>query len=675
MLVILMVGAFLVMGSVYAREDVKNQIVFSETNWVDVPMGADGSWIEIYNRGKEKVDVGGYTIVGVSYPGGVKKECDFRELFTFPVGQVIGPKCMAFVRFDKDVTEGIEKHRFYAGNITYEVPANPPEGEFVRLESTTGCCVLFKSVELNKKSMVDFLRWGQVLIKPDQLHWAVEKGLWESKGPNGSIAVGVAPRFGPYRHKYGTPPTGPRPRVLQRLSFAPEFDGRKSWALLPNYQKTPGKGNPYPAPPHIIARQSRKNAEVLVFGWGVPYNLPQEVLAAKGMAPESDEDWDKFEKWPKIGLLQISKDPQFERVIVERKIRRRTRLRDHDIRPGWYYARIRLKNEQIQTDWSRPQGFKVEPVPYKFNSDLPLKVGRVKLDYSPAFQVFRETTPAAEPIKIQIESRSPWFVEPKQEASQIEWEKLAAVMKENDIPGLRLPGGMTDKELPHLKKLPDLKALDCSGTKVTGKVTEYVTHFRSLKILRLFSIPVTDEGIKDVAQLKGLRVLWLGQTKITDRGLKYLSKMDTINRLRLYDTSIQDEGIKYLRRMRNLQNLDLSRTEISGSGLEHLTKLDKLRVLDLNDTNVGDDALQHVGKMVSLQRLDLGDTKITDAGLQYLSQLNKLRELNLMGTSITDQGLQHLETLDRLRAIRLRNTRVTDEGERAFRKEMPRLSQ
>lgn len=363
---------------VCAAGEPARDVVFSETNWQDVPMGAEGSWVELYNRGDKTVDIGGYTVVGLRYAG-FKEGREPRVMFTFPDGQQIEPKCTILVRFEEDGEDQMELGRransFYNGKVKHELAPDPPPAEFEVPEPSGGYCALFNSSELVKENMVDFLRWMQSTMEVEHLKWAVELGLWETVERTGSIAIRHPARGGKYKLKHGNPPRlVSHFRVLQRLAFEPEFDGRGSWALLPHNYQTPGRGNPFPAPRYVVVDKMPETPGKLQVGWSIPYNLSHKVLAALNLAPaEKYGHFDKeaghgyykmgpLEKWPEVGRLQIANDAHFHKIILDKNmLRMGAKIDGEEIPPGGYYARIKVENEHISTGWSEGERFEHDP--------------------------------------------------------------------------------------------------------------------------------------------------------------------------------------------------------------------------------------------------------------------------------------------------------------------------
>ena len=149
-----------------------------------------------------------------------------------------------------------------------------------------------------------------------------------------------------------------------------------------------------------------------------------------------------------------------------------------------------------------------------------------------------------------------------------------------------------------------LKALDISGTKITGESLFGVSgKLINLEILTLGGCDsITQQGLLELLQLCGtqLKALNLAATKITGEGLSVLrGKLNKLETL-------------YLRACRWITN----------QGMMELLQMcgPELKVLNLSSTNISGEGLSVLqGKLINLETLDLGYCEcITDQGISEI---------------------------------------------------------
>lgn len=152
-------------------------------------------------------------------------------------------------------------------------------------------------------------------------------------------------------------------------------------------------------------------------------------------------------------------------------------------------------------------------------------------------------------------------------------------------------------------------------------------------------------ALEQLAKLPRLRQLNLSRSKITDTGMAYLEAMPQLDSIYLEETEITDAGLKSLAGLHRLAFLDLQSNRITDAGLASLGGLTELETLGLSLTQVSDAGLVHLKSLHKLQKLYLAGCHITNAGLEHLEAFDDLQTLALGGTSITAAGLAHLKGL------------------------------
>jgi hypothetical protein len=224
---------------------------------------------------------------------------------------------------------------------------------------------------------------------------------------------------------------------------------------------------------------------------------------------------------------------------------------------------------------------------------------------------------------------------------------------------------------PLLAKLPSLKSLDLSSTKVDN-----LEPLRSISAVR--SLDLSRTKVNDLEPLKGLAALEtlnLSETTIND--LEPLKNHTALRSLTLH-AARQRLNPEQLKCLTALQSLYLRRTQIDnldellkgqlepqkchlnplGLGsweplnLKPLMGLTKLRSLDLSEAAVND--LEPLRGLTALQSLNLSSTQIDN--FEPLNGLTALRELNLDRTEV--DNLEPLNGLTALQKLDLIGTKV-----------------
>ena len=157
---------------------------------------------------------------------------------------------------------------------------------------------------------------------------------------------------------------------------------------------------------------------------------------------------------------------------------------------------------------------------------------------------------------------------------------------------------------------------------------------------------VTDDGMEHIAKIPKLRGLNLTETKVTGAGLAQLRSAHDFVTLTLYGATVDDEMLKTLDQLPNLQYLQLIRTKVTSAGLVHLAELTKLRKLDiLENPGVGDDGMRHISNLKNIEVLELWRTPVSDDGLRHLRSLGRLKSLDPDQTLVSYLGMAHLRGL------------------------------
>lgn len=348
MILIVLICELCLLKKIEANET-KSQLVFSELT-VDKCPGDNGSWIELYNKGKENINVEGFIII-----------CNNKKIFTFP-NIIIPSKYLFLIKFTKNTKKEIQKDTFERLIICsspnkknrikadYNLIDHSPFQREIRtnseLKRSPGYCVLFKK-NISKKNLLDYVAWGGKYLKiyPNNVinkkHfiWAQEKGIWEKfRG----VFIGI--EGGP-----GNDPWPQNDAVIARMNFSKNKQINNCWQVIcPNLSKmisypvidqeiTPGKPNQWFIPSLSGALAWGKNDEITI-------NESRFTIDHRRFDLGREEN--------EIFELQIAKDPYFEEIIYNKKTKLPTIIDKQLLQSGYYYARTRVKMKKCQTNWS-----------------------------------------------------------------------------------------------------------------------------------------------------------------------------------------------------------------------------------------------------------------------------------------------------------------------------------
>jgi internalin A len=223
--------------------------------------------------------------------------------------------------------------------------------------------------------------------------------------------------------------------------------------------------------------------------------------------------------------------------------------------------------------------------------------------------------------------------------------------------------GITDDQLTDILSVEGLKHLSLAGTDAGDQTLKRLSEkLPGLRSLDFTSTRVTDEGLKWLGHLKFLRVLRLDDTSIYGRGFGDLKPLDSLKRLSLRRTKIDDGMLGSLRAARSLESLDLTSTKTGADDLSGLLPLPNLRTLVLERTKTNDRTVKALVGLKQLEELELSGTDVGNQGMKSVGQLKKLTRLGLVATAVDDDGVKELRALSKLSDLRLRMTRVTDKS-------------
>jgi len=250
-----------------------------------------------------------------------------------------------------------------------------------------------------------------------------------------------------------------------------------------------------------------------------------------------------------------------------------------------------------------------------------------------------------------------------------------------------------DSQLIDLAKLPHLKKLDLSHTRISDEGMVYLRSAPEITDLNLYyAEQITDQGMSAIKEWKRLKRLNLRGTRISDGTLEIVSHLPQLEALDIANAPVTDNGLDSLMTLINLKELSVGRRRESDNEVEVLRLLPTLTYLNLSgptdaerpDSNyrkAGDsgpmraDLVRAIADLKDLRVLKLGYSNITADGLKVLSGLQQVERLGLEGCPrIGDDALAELANWKSLKYVDLQETKVTEKGVEALRRAKPGLT-
>ena len=243
---------------------------------------------------------------------------------------------------------------------------------------------------------------------------------------------------------------------------------------------------------------------------------------------------------------------------------------------------------------------------------------------------------------------------------------------------------VTDSDLAEVAKIPNLKTVDLSLSRVTD---------RGLRALRpaaqniasfnlYFAELITDEGLSIIKGSKNLKRLNVRGTKATDTTLEFVSSIPTLESLDIGYAEITDVGIDRLTSLTNLRELTIGGNKLTDAGVHLLRQLPQLTYLDVGGSQRTDSGLwsvsltdvgvESIATLSELKELRMAGTGVSGRSLEKLKGLNKLERLVLQNCKrVGDDSIPVLSTFAALRVVDLHGTAVTAQGVAELRKNLP----
>ncbi|MBK9169140.1 MAG: hypothetical protein IPM24_16980 [Bryobacterales bacterium] len=238
---------------------------------------------------------------------------------------------------------------------------------------------------------------------------------------------------------------------------------------------------------------------------------------------------------------------------------------------------------------------------------------------------------------------------------------------------------VTDGDLLDLARLPALRRLDLSRTRITDQGLSYLKQAAGMEEVNLaFAEKIGDPAHATVQQWKKLRRLTLRGTVIADETAAAAARLPGLESLDIADTIVGDVGIESLSLAPKLRELAIGNTRISELGYQSLRQFTTLETLDLSGgrhrgpATLNEQSVEAVASLRQLRVLRLGHTKFPAKSMAVLRTLENLERLGLeYSPEVNDDAIPHLIAWRSLRVVDLHGTKVTAEGAARLRAARP----
>jgi internalin A len=243
---------------------------------------------------------------------------------------------------------------------------------------------------------------------------------------------------------------------------------------------------------------------------------------------------------------------------------------------------------------------------------------------------------------------------------------------------------ISDSDLIELGRLPDLRRLDLSLTRITDRGILYLKGAANLVDVNLeFAERVGDQGQAAIRQWKHLEHLNLRGTRVADNTVAAAATLPQLQSLDISFTDVLDNGIDALAAAPNLKELAIGGLRITEVAFQSVRQISGLERLDVSGgkfigggqrigITLDDGALQAIASLKELRELKLGYANFPSRGLGILKTLPMLERLDLTYCGrIDDFAVEHLTSWKSLRWIDLTGTRMSRDAVTKLREQRP----
>ena len=276
-------------------------------------------------------------------------------------------------------------------------------------------------------------------------------------------------------------------------------------------------------------------------------------------------------------------------------------------------------------------------------------------------------------------------IEPRQQMSDQDWDRLFDVMRDLKLTGLTANGQMSDRAMERLATLDQVTRLSLSGSnRLTDAGAANLAHMPQLTSLDIggWESPITDAGLDSLQSLTKLKTFAAWWTRrISDAGVAHLHGCNDLERVDLLGTPTGDGAVRALTGKPRLSQFKSGKLltdaalplfhqfpvfkrwhdgEIEYSLMSADARPNHL----LLDGSFTDDGLAAIAGLDGLFALTFfwHVTALTSDGLKPLADLPNLGFLGCQDALCDDRAMEHIAAIPRLRMLMGQGAVASDVG-------------
>ena len=213
---------------------------------------------------------------------------------------------------------------------------------------------------------------------------------------------------------------------------------------------------------------------------------------------------------------------------------------------------------------------------------------------------------------------------------------------------------LNEKCLEYIGRMVDLEELNLSDSLLEGEWLKHIVHL-PLRRLLLGGTKISDKSVPQLAKLSNLKELSLGDTEVSDQGIRELASLKKLDTLLLERSKITDNGVTFLEPLQNLDTLKLAYTKISPRAIDSIAKIKRLRSLNLEGVPLDGAALLQLSKLKKLRSLTIANCSLDDSAMESIDKFNYLYRLNAERNNFGDKTMAKIDKLQKLYQLDIRH--------------------
>ena len=170
--------------------------------------------------------------------------------------------------------------------------------------------------------------------------------------------------------------------------------------------------------------------------------------------------------------------------------------------------------------------------------------------------------------------------------------------------------------------------LNLGGSRATDADAKYVAAFPQIQALQCERIPITGRALRYFQKLPQLKSISLSGTKIGDDDLTLLGTFTNLESLMLGDTAVTTAGVVHLKGLTKLHTLILPHN-LGRDLVPIISGMEQLRTISPFPPRMDDQDLAQLSKLTHLHSLDLQQANLTLRGYKQLESFQEASSVSL----------------------------------------------